>query len=222
MPLDYDIKLIEEHRKNLENIRRDLPKMEKKISNFCARFGFDKGEVKRQILENKILAACFALDPTKQSFHENCAAEFIEQIEGVKEFRQLPRNALYVVKGSVHARRELQTHKKKTKVKSIDFSWHYAECQFFAAHKHAKEEGGAQANQYNELLRFVEECNPSKTPDYYFVAIADGAFYQMKDSLAQNTRLGHLQNTANRKNVFACTIDDLESLMQQICRHSKR
>ena len=54
-------------------------------------------------------------------------------------------------------------------------------------------------------------------PLNYFIAIADGEFYDGQDGEARKTRIERLKELGSTK-VFACKINDLEILMKEKTR----
>ena len=157
----------------------------------------------------------FATDPTKQRFHEKLAKCFIEKINGVENLELLPNSKLYLVSGKIKDKKEL-TKENPPKAKSLDFFWQYDDYKIYVSHKYTKDEGGAQENQYNDLKTFIEEANKCNAENTVFIAIADGEFYKRNNGKAGRTRIKNLKHLANTKNVFACAIEELESLLKNL------
>ena len=82
--------------------------------------------------------------------------------------------------------------------------------------KYTKASGGSQGSAYKDLQLFIGESNPSVLQNTYFVAIADGEFYQKLDGKAKTTRIQRLKDLANKSKVFACEITELEALMKNL------
>ena len=97
--------------------------------------------------------------------------------------------------------------------KTIDFFWKTGDLIVYASHKYTKSSGGAQDNQYKDLKDFISEANHSNLPKTIFLAIADGSYYSSKDSESGVSKLQRLKDLANRRNVFALTIAELERFL---------
>lgn len=155
--------------------------------------------------------AFFAKDPAKQKIHENIAASFIESLPGVKNFKQLGHGDMFVLRGGVLSHEEYKKSGATTKAKTIDFSWSINGKNIYASHKYTRASGGAQDNQYADLQEFIREANDSNLANTYFLAIADGDYYKMKDSTAGVPKIDRLKRLANQRNVFALSIGELEA-----------
>ncbi len=220
MPLDYEGLYREEYRRNVRDVRRAVRdrRLDEKIDNFCDLHGFQRDDVIEQINHNNVVAACFAVNPNRQNIYENIAARFIKDIDGVSEFEMLPTDRLVVVDGALIKKNDLRRAGGQAKAKTVDFKWQYAGLAFYASHKYTKETGGSQDNQYKDLQFFIAQCNPTILQNTHFIAIADGAYYQGRDGQAGVSRIDRLKQLASGDKVHACTICDLEALMQEIAR----
>ena len=137
----------------------DAAWMRTKITNFCDLYGFSEQEVRDAILREPILVAYFAKDPRKQKCDEKLAADFIEKIDGITDFRVLPSSgeeALCVARGKIHKPSAISSE-----AKSIDFYWKYKEREFYAMHKYTKDAngGGSQGSVYKEIEGFVSQAH---------------------------------------------------------------
>ncbi len=219
MQCDYKKAYEAAYRKNVELVIKDAETgqldIDRKIENFCENFGFTKQEVIEQICTNKIVAALFAKNPNTQNFYEKLAAEYISRIPGVMKFENLPNTALVVCNGGVIERKELKKTGGQSNAKTIDFKWEYKGNTFYAAHKYTKQSGGAQDNQYRDLIAFIKEARNCSLPATYFVAIADGEYYGTKNGHVDKTRMENLQSHCTA-NVFACRINELQNVMDGI------
>ena len=183
-----------------------------KIKSASQRWSISVPEIKESIKNDEVAAACFAKDPSKQKIHEKTAAKFIRNLEGVIGFNHLSNKALYVFDGTPIPRESVKSYPK---AKTIDFKWQYGNFEIYASHKYTHEEGGAQGNQYKDLLAFIEGCRDSKNPKWRFIAIADGPFYQGWDGQASKTRLDNLKSICTPQ-VKACTIYDLKRVLDTL------
>ena len=201
--LDYKEKYLEAYKKNVASVYKDAT----------------EDDVIEEIKNNKIVASFFAINPNKQNFYEKTAGDFISTMEGVRNFRILPTSKLYVVDGHIMDRKGLKIYKKEAAStlppKTIDFSWEYKNMLFYASHKYTEQEGGAQGNQYKDLQHFITHSNYSKMANVFFIAIADGDFYKKNNGIIGVSRIDHLKEMANKENVFACTINEIEKVLDK-------
>ncbi|MDD9854623.1 MAG: hypothetical protein OXU88_00430 [Gammaproteobacteria bacterium] len=224
MPFDYEQRYREAYAENVLRIAETLEsgKIDRKIENFCEIHGFSVDELRTEIVQNKFLAAVFALNPNKQNFYETVAAEYIKELPYVHNFENLPSSALYIINGKLLSREEAkgitrQNRSTKRDHKTIDFSWTCNCARFYAAHKYTKQEGGAQTNQYHDLQTFVRESVSNSDDKVHFVAIADGPFYENRNGLAGTTRIERLRALAGgSERVHVCRLDEIESLLLSI------
>ena len=139
------------------------------------------------------------------------SAKIIQNIKGVEDFQNLSNNSLYLVSGVVISKSEKDKGGFQSKTKTIDFYWKYKGKIFYASHKYTRQGGGSQDNQYKNLKEFIKQANDSNKKDEYFIAIADGEYYQ------ERGRIGNLKDDANNSKVcYACTTDELENLLLDI------
>ena len=192
-------------------------KLDNKINNFCTLFGFDKNLVISEIKRSKVVKAIFAINPNKQNFYEKQAGQWIKSMNNVENFKNLPNRALWIVNGGVVSKEEKEKSGSIAQAKTIDFKWECAGKTFYASHKYTKESGGSQGSQYKDLRSFIIEANKSVRKDIFFIAIADGEYYNQLDKEAEVKRIQRLENEANNTvRVYACTINELEELLRDI------
>lgn len=221
--IDYDSGYKKMIAQNLQEVRDniDTKDMKIKIENYCTRYGLPYAFVRRKILMDNIFAIAFAKDPSKQSFHQHCAADFIKQLPNVEGFAELPAggtNALFVLNGCVVNKASVPD---SNDTKSIDFHWsmnvNNKPIHFYAAHKHTDQEGGAQDNQYNDLKAFMKHGQKNTAKNVYFLAIGDGPYYQrLKEREGTATRLEFMNQVFGNDHCIALTSDDIEALMNKI------
>ena len=113
-------------------------------------------------------------------------------------------------------RKELTQRGGNPAAKTIDFQWQTGKYTVYATHKYTKESGGAQDNQYSDLHLFIKEANESHSSDDAFVAIADGPYYNLPNTIRGATKIESLRQASNKRNVFACTMDDLSKLLARL------
>lgn len=200
--------------KNMQEVKLLLQKGDKgllvKINNAAKRYMIDAEYIKGQIDKEELLAlAMFAKDPSKQKYHEKTAAEYIQNIQGIQEFKD--NTGLYVSRGQVLDKEQA----KRATAKTIDFFFKYGRLDVYVSHKYTRESGGAQDNQYKDLQEFINESRDNTDPDVLFVAVADGEYYTGKDGKLGISRMDNLKKRCTQS-VKACTIYELEGILEEI------
>jgi len=195
--------------------------MMQKIHTFCERSGFDFDDVVKKINSDAMFASTFATDPAKQNLFEKLAREYIQGIDFISDFKKLShhgKEALYIVNGSLLGGDDLSRSGGSTEAKSIDFSWKYKDKKFYAFHKYTRQSGGAQDNQYNDMKAFINHANSSTKGNYYFIAIADGEYFNTQNGKAGVSKIENLKNMANNSmGVYAVRIEELYDVLKTIC-----
>ena len=212
----YEKAVAQAWKKNIAQVHHSLSVNDKKllykIQSASQRWNISVSEIKESITKDRVAAAHFAVDPSKQKIHEKTAAEFIRNLNAVVDFNHLPNKALYVSNGVPITGDELKTYPA---AKTIDFKWQYGTFKIYASHKYTHDSGGAQGNQYKDLQAFIQACRGSINPELRFIAIADGPFYQEYNGRANKTRLDKLQSMCTPQ-VSACTIHDLKEVLDTL------
>lgn len=220
---DYEGETIRQGRANVAHV---LPSLESgnqalltKIDSYCERTGYFLESVLAKIRTDEMFRAQFAIAPGRQGIHEKMAAAFIERIPGVENFKTLSKgkNGYVILRGAVMKRAQAKEQGASHTAKTIDFLWEYHGKKIYASHKYTQTGGGNQDNQYEDVHHFLGEANPSNLADTFFLAIADGAYFLTQDSGTGTTRLQALKNVANRRNVFALSIDELDAWLTEHC-----
>ena len=213
-----------------ENVADVLPALERgdkwlrdKIANAAERFGLSEREIRKALVDSRVLRFYYAKDPTRQSLHENAAAEFIRKIPGVRGFEQMRGEVKFVTAGRVVDKPELQSLQSAdaavVRTKGIDFTWKFGGRLFYAYHKHTGVEGGAQDNQYNDLKVFVREAALNNLSGTVFVALCDGPYYFRMNGIAEKSRtdaLREMAKGAKRGNVFVMPTEELPEFLKNL------
>jgi len=185
-----------------------------KIDTFCKRTGYSREEVSVEFHKNPMFRWWFVKDPKKQNIYERTAADYISRIPGVSKFKKYGTNEMFVSSGGVFTQESFRKSGMHSSAKTIDFGWIYENTQFYAAHKYTKDSGGAQGNQYKDLISFIKEANNSSLADTIFLVIADGEFYNGNNGRANTTRIKHLKVMADNHKTFALTTNELEEFLK--------
>ena len=221
---DYEGEAIRRGRENASHV---LPLLEagnkkllEKIDSYCERTGYELQVVLRKIREDEMFRAQFAISPGRQGMHEKMAAAFIKSIPGVENFNTLNKGkgGLVILAGALMPRAQAKEQGASRTAKTIDFFWNYNGKIIYASHKYTRVGGGNQDNQYEDVHNFISAANPSNLANTFFLAITDGGYFLTNDSGAGATRLQALKNVANRRNVFALSIDELEEWLKHYCK----
>jgi hypothetical protein len=210
-PPDYILEEQKARRANAEELRNNLndASVLHKIQCWAERHSLEFEFVRYKVLTDDAFALHFAKEPSRQSLHQKVAAAHIQKnIPLVRDFKSLAaggRNALYVVNGMIIEADRRQSISAQGK--SIDFTWNF-ECSgkvlsAYATHKHTKDEGGSQDNQYEDLISFLKSAEPSRDINAIFFAICDGPYYRRHERL-RTLRENH-QSFRRR----VCPIDEL-------------
>ena len=217
-------------RMTAENASDVLPALERgdkwlreKIANAADRYGLTRREIVDALKACAVLRHYFAKDPTRQSMHENAAAEFIQKIRGVRKFEQARSEVKFVAGGRVVDRAELRALRAADSAlrhsKGVDFAWTFGGRMFYAYHKHTGAEGGAQDNQYNDLKVFVREAAESGDAGAVFIAFCDGPYYLRRNGVAEKSRVASLKEmakSAKRGNVFVMRTEELPEFLRNL------
>ena len=204
-------KLIKENMKKvLEEYKN--PDFQEKIDKYSKKFGLDKLNIEKRILGgDQLIISIFAKDPSKQNFYEKTAANFIEQIEGVVDFKNLPnggKNALYVDKDTIRRNDEFNGELPS---KSIDFRWKFSvnNIDYYAFHKYINENGGAQDNQFNDVLKSIIAARSIKSKSKHRVIfICDGNYFT-------KLRLKTLNTAVLNENHQILNINEVEEYLNE-------
>ena len=151
---------IEARKQNILEVRKDIDKswVKDKINNHIQRFDgmFSAEDVRKQILENDLVASMFAKDPSKQNITEKLVSEILK-------IDKLPASGKSCVRFSESG--ELVFIIKE----------HYATQKF------TTETGGAQDNQFYDVVDFLKKGSIH----HKVAALVDGLYWEngQKDKL---------------------------------------
>lgn len=198
--VDYELEVSKRLRENVEDVRDSImtKSMQLKITNYAARYNMSKRYVEQLIIDDINFAQNFAIDPGRQSIHEQIAANHLKNSSmfsmnsGKNQFKKLPsagKNAKYVTIGGVSSKNIDDT-------KSIDFEMKVGEYIVYATCKYTKGEGGAQDNQYADVKQYVRIAaetysRDTKKPNEKFIAIVDGGYYDRHGRKEELERIGY-------------------------------
>ena len=137
-----------------------------------------------------MFAAHFATDPTRQRLHERVAADWLQNTPSIENFELLPSSrkaGLYVTSDG-----EIRIGGENAPGKSLDFRWTVGEITYLASHKYTKESGGAQDQQFAEMLSLLRRFQNCQQKGYVLIVIVDGTYYTGRKMQAlQNATRDH-------------------------------
>lgn len=201
---DYDNSKIKRWKKNIEEARDNPLKRKEAVINFANKVGLSPDVLWYNFCTDDLSPLHYAIDPTKQTLHQSVAAEWIESLPMVLNFKTLPGDgpdALFVSGGYLMRADQLANADIP---KSIDFYWETVDSdgvilKFYAAHKYTKEDGGAQENQFRDLLSFaLESSKLKKERGIRILSLSDGPFYQKtRRKTNSGNRLSELKEALN-------------------------
>lgn len=178
-----------QRRLNIDEIRNSLDErwVKIKINNHIEKFSglFTYEDIVEQIKSNDIVASMFCKDPSKQNISE----KMVEKILGVPK---LPANGANSIRFTPNG--ELTGIKGIGVSKSADFLFN----GIYFTQKYTAESGGAQDNQYNDVVDFLVKGSIN----YKVGAMVDGKYWDEKrDALREHFK--------DNPNVIVVSIDDL-------------
>ena len=207
---DYEAEKKKLFQQNLDELEKEIlmeplpDNLNTKIVNFSNNFDFWEKEVIAKIKKDRMFAANFIKSPSRQNFYEVEALVFLNSMESVEKAEKLPASgagAFYVVNGILSHERPDKTYK------SIDFHIKMKNGRdIYATHKYTKDEGGAQDNQKNDLLQFIQNARKYRRKEIVFAVIADGAYYDRHGRK-------ELEVEASGSDVVVCSMESFEEIM---------
>lgn len=228
---DYDEGVRKEWQANIEECRENPLQRFKELesSQKYRRMGISLELIRHWLCTDDTAAYFFAKDPSKQTYHQKVARDWIKALPGVSQMEQLDVNgddAKYLSAGNVISGRDIGNTDGK---KSLDFEWKFIFStgeflRFYASHKYTNESGGAQDNQFEELRKYTKEANGlRRETGYRLLAIADGDFYKRKRKGQQLTRIQELSQECQASPFSrALTTEDIPAYLAQcIAEYSK-
>lgn len=207
MKVDYREAFKIELQKNILRVRQEIDNADfvLKITNHAEKYGRDYTEVRERILTDDMYAEIFAKDPSKQNMYEKLAANYLDKIEYIENFKNLPNPAkVFVIDGEI-------TDVRQNDVKSIDFTFNIGDFNFYCSHKYIKAlNGGAQDNQYNDIRNFLRNCNKKSDGNNFFIAICDGPYFTRK--------IDSMNESFSSNNVITLTIEEIEDYLMKFVK----
>lgn len=200
--MDFTILSWKIRENNVKILREEIESywVDIKIKNHLKRNPYLKmsiQDVKDKIIKDDILASFFIKDPSKQNFTENYIANYLSEIDIIENFENLSSSIkLFVHNGEI-------TNVRFDGLKSVDYTWEYNGLKFYATQKFTKSNGGAQDNQFNDVINFLENCQ-NNDKDVFF-AIVDGSYYTEKKI--------DILKKYEKNNIIICGFEDVKGIL---------
>lgn len=222
--LDYRLEELKVRQANTKQLRESINSgkidkfLKEKIYNFCERHDIEFDLIKYKLMTDDLFVLNFIKEPSKQTFHQTLATEFMKKIPNVSNFQLLPaggKDALYVVNGMVVPGSLIAS--STVNVKSIDFHWIYTnsigqKIECYASHKYTYQGGGSQDHQFKELITFQGHARQHQG-DKYFYAICDGRYYLLPYETSLS-KIDYLNKNFSGNRCCALDINHIENHMQ--------
>lgn len=160
------------------------------------------------------LAAVLATEARRQNLHEDAAAEFIDMLDHVEEFRRLPRRGKgvhYIAEDGQIILRSQLGHREPRPSEAIDFTWETGNLTCFAAQKYTREGGGNQDSRFDETVRLLRNFQQHQDEGVALCVLVDGLYYT-------DDRMGQLQEWIREENPrsYVLSINELQQVLNQL------
>lgn len=192
---------------NLNILRKEINKKDTiiKIQNHLnnnPHLNLSLEEIQDKILKDDLIASFFIKNPSKQNISEKLIGNFLENLPIIENFRTLPNKSDFLVDGKI-------TKMRIAGIKSIDFMWKIGNKTCIATQKYTTGAGGAQDNQFNDVISFLKESQNNNDPELIIFAIVDGDYYTPE-------KIRILKNISDNPKTFVCGFEEIEEICQKI------
>jgi len=157
-----------------EDVRLRKPYIIKKVKSYCEKWGDDFDSVLNEIITNDRFARFFIKDPKKQNVYEMIFLNHVNDIGyNISKLTSHGKNAVCLDNDGniVYGSSKINT------TKSMDFIGDDNGNITYYYHKYTNESGGAQDNQYSDVVHFITNASKNKNGNTLFVAVCDGDYY---------------------------------------------
>ena len=200
MPIDYGKIAKDAWITSIKEFNLNDPKVQQKIKNWSKERNVNPVEVGKEIANTTYFPLNFVKNPSRQSIHEKAQLDFLRNMPLITNLVKLPPKGKYTVRiPGVN--------------KAIDCSFtvlpfgsRTTKLDCYAYLKYTYEPGGAQTNQRDDLLSFLDNCPISG--QHCFVAFPDGAYYTKYIPVWQTK-----YDKPSKRRVF--TLDEFEIYVSQ-------
>lgn len=156
-----------------------VPNFERKIRNYCERYGMSRSQIVSSILLNDVAATAFAKAANRQSTAEKAQLEYMQLVRGIR-VENLPSSGYRSLRLQDGEIVDGFTPRNVNSTKTFDAVSDNHHTVDYIFQKFTMGSGGAQDNQGRDAIRFLEAAwDYVETSDnrVRFVAILDGSYY---------------------------------------------
>ena len=192
-------------KKKAKNLYKDNSTLQKKFTES----GFIQAALDGVHNKETFAVLMFVKSDKKQNSAEECQFKFIKDKYDtlLKEIKLLPKSgsdSLFITGGKI------SNTKSGSSAKSIDIEMTYEfnkkKLKYYGTLKHIDNHGGAQDNQFNDLLLTNIEFSKISDPDITTLTIVSGTYFK-------TNRMNELNKYSSSTN-FQVKIDDLGKVLQ--------
>lgn len=181
--------------------------LENKIQMFVERTGLNQEQLLN--IKDKILAldefaiSIFMKDPKRQNVYERILLDYLtENGINVKKLPASGKNALYCKSGRIE---NIQKKERPKELKSLDFEIKIDNKVIYLVHKYTNEDGGAQDNQYNDVIHQLNNLDSNTTSNVWLCL--DGPYYTKErikylKSINPNIKIVNINNIIQELNLI--------------------
>lgn len=195
-------------KQNLDILREEInkPWVLEKISTHLERnphLNYTVEQVQQEILTNDILASCFIKEPGRQNVSEKFIGDYLSNILFLEDFKILGSSSkVFIIDGQI-------TNQRIVGHKSVDFTWRCGELTFYATQKYTQSKGGAQDNQFHDVVDFIRQADKLSDKKTYVFAIVDGDYYT-------EYKMEQLRGISQNSHIICCSAEEVERECQKI------
>ena len=186
-------KLLEKDRENLKKTKAAMtshlnegtplvPNFERKIKNYCTRYGMSRAQVVASILTNDIAATAFAKAANRQRTAEKAQLEYMQLERGIR-VEKLPSSGYASLRLQGGEIVDGFTPRTVESTKTFDAVSDNNHTKDYIFQKFTMGAGGAQDNQARDAIRFLDAAHEyvaTHDDRIRFVAILDGDYYDRR------------------------------------------
>ncbi len=189
--IDYNKGIKKALKLSVQVLRNDINKKstQLKIENYCKKWDDNKTEVINLIMTDDRFARTFIIDPKKQNIYEKLFLNYVNKKGyNITNLINKGKEAICLENGNIR-----KGSATTTSTKSMDFIEVKNNKTIYYYHKYTNECGGAQDNQYRDMIHFITEASKVKNNNILFIALCDGDYYtkekieEMKSIKGSNT-----------------------------------
>ena len=150
--------------------------MEVKIVKFCHKYHLDQNSgdlIKQRLISGDLVTICqFMKEPLRQNFSEKYLLNHLKNYCQITKLAPSGSHAYYLVDQQILT----NLKSKPIGLKSLDFKIVINKQTYFLVHKVINESGGAQDQQFNEIVNLIKGLDKNSAKQIIFVC--DGDYFQ--------------------------------------------